>query len=193
MRRIITSFLLLVCSFSLMSFEAHAARFGGGRSFGVQRSHHSLYSNHAQKNKTYQNTHASNHNKSRLGSIVGGMLIGGLLTSLFMGHGFGAGLFSWLFVGLFVMMIFSLKRKWSPAMAQQAFSQRPFSFTQGSPFASASNTSTLNFDETSFLRQAQVYFIRLQAAYDQKNEKDLYNNKNDLPIFLVTFTKKNKR
>ena len=176
MRYLVSCALIALLSFSLLINEASAKRFGGGRSFGVQRSQSSLFSS----NKT-QNTSAlgQKFNKSRWGGILGGLLVGGLLASLFMGHGFASGIMSWLLLGAAAYFIITfLRRRAQPAM--QTAQASPFrQNTTNSPFNQyyANNTSSSNqtsdFVSETFLRDAKVTFIRLQAAYDQKNLDDL--------------------
>lgn len=175
MRSILSGLLIIMLSLGLMINEAAAKRFGGGRSFGMQRSHSSLFSS----NKT-QNTAsmAKKSNPNRWGGILGGLLVGGLLASLFMGNGLANGLMTWLILGIVLFFVINFFRRRMQPGAQSAhhsaFKQNPFqsntqSYTASQSF-SGSNAEQTN-DE--FLRQAKVLFIRLQAAYDQKNLEDL--------------------
>ncbi len=177
MRYFVSGLLIALLSFGLIINEASAKRFGGGRSFGVQRSQSSLFSS----NKT-QNTASlgQKFNKNRWGGMLGGLLVGGLLASLFMGHGFASGIMSWLLLAAAAYFIINfLRRRAQPAM--QTAQASPFKQnTYNSPFNNqyyASNTSssaqTTDFVNENFLRDAKVGFIRLQAAYDQKNLADL--------------------
>jgi predicted lipid-binding transport protein (Tim44 family) len=185
MSKLISCLLIALLSFGLLVNEASAKRFGGGRSFGVQRSHSSLFSP-----KKTQNTAAMGQKSSgsKWGGMLGGLLVGGLLASLFMGNGLGSGLMSWLILGAVLFFIVSFfRRRMQPGLqANQpsAFSQNSFSnFTKpftnsGSSNFSSSNTSDsaeypTGFDPENFLREAKVTFNRLQAAYDQKNLHDL--------------------
>ncbi|MGL6029325.1 MAG: Tim44 domain-containing protein, partial [Legionella sp.] len=67
MRSILSGLLIILLSFGLVINEAAAKRFGGGRSFGMQRSQSSLFSS----NKT-QNTAsiAKKANPNRWGGIL---------------------------------------------------------------------------------------------------------------------------
>lgn len=179
MRTLFLCLLMTVLTFGLVVNEASAKRFGGGRSFGVQRSHSSLF-----KQNTTQNTSAfaQRGNKSRWGGMLGGMLIGGLLASLFMGNGLMNGLMTWLILGSVLFFIVSfLRRKMHPgyqaSQPNQAFKQSPFSqFTQANTTNGFQGTATnqpAGFNADNFLRNAKVTFIRLQTAYDQKNLQDL--------------------
>ncbi|MGL5741471.1 MAG: Tim44 domain-containing protein [Legionella sp.] len=182
MRTFITCFMIALLSFGLLINEASANRFGGGRSFGVQRSQSSLYS----PNKT-QNSSAVGQrttNPSKWGGLLGGLLIGWLLTSLFMGHGVASGILSWLVVGAVLFFIIGFfRRRMQPGFQSsqsRSFNQSPFNnFTQ-SFHNGAESSSNNNFSEypagfapEDFLRDAKVTFNRLQAAYDQKHLQDL--------------------
>lgn len=178
MRNLISCLLITLLTFGLVINEASAKRFGGGRSFGVQRSQSSLF-----KQNTTQNTKSFGQgaNKSRWGGMLGGLLVGGLLASLFMGNGFANGLMTWLLLGAALFFIVSfLRRRMQPGFqtAQpNAFRQNSFNhFTKPeATFSSNNNFSEYpaGFVADDFLRNAKVTFIRLQAAYDQKNLQDL--------------------
>ncbi|HAT7927515.1 TPA: DUF1517 domain-containing protein [Legionella pneumophila] len=179
MRTLLSCFLITLLSFGLIINEASAKRFGGGRSFGIQRSQSSLFSS----NKTHNTSSLTQKaNKSRWGGVLGGLLVGGLLASLFMGNGLANGLITWLILGSVIFFVVSfLRRKMNPgfqATQSGAFRQNSFEqFTQnygnrnsgGAHFAQQETS----FDADNFLRDAKVTFIRLQAAYDQKNLQDL--------------------
>lgn len=179
MRYLLSCILLGLLTFGLCVNEASAGRFGGGRSFGVQRSHSSLFSQRATSNTR---AFSPRTNTNRWGSMLGGLVVGGLLASLFMGHGLGAGLLSWLMLGSLAFIIFGfLRQRIQPAY--QSTTTNPFrqanmnassQFNAASPHASTSAASyPSGFDVDSFLRSAKVTFIRLQTAYDQKNLQDL--------------------
>ncbi len=128
MRVLFSMFCIMLVTLSLFSTEAAAKRFGGGRSFGIQRSHSSLFSSARTATHT-PFTRQNAANKSRWGGILGGMLIGGLLTSLFMGHGFGTGLMTWLILGgaIFLLVNFMRSRMQPGWQSNQgaAFRQQP--------------------------------------------------------------------
>ncbi len=176
MRYFISCALIALLSFGLFVNEASAKRFGGGRSFGVQRSQSSLFSSNKTNNAA---SLSQKFNKNKWGGILGGLLIGGLLGSLFMGHGFASGIMSWLLLGAAIYFIINfLRRRQQPAM--QAAQAAPFrQNTYNSPFNqyysgnTSSSTTTSNAVSSDFLRDAKVAFFRLQAAYDQKNIADL--------------------
>ncbi|WED44050.1 Tim44 domain-containing protein [Legionella cardiaca] len=175
MRTLLLSLLIGLLSFGLIVNEAAAKRFGGGRSFGVQRSYSSLYSA-----KPKQNTIGQRANTNRWGGVLGGLLAGSLLASLFMGNGIGSGLLSWLIVGavLFFAVNFFRRRMQpgfqSPNASRQAFNWQPNNYANNNyQNAGGSSFYPAGFVEEEFLRDAKIKFIRLQAAYDQKNLQDL--------------------
>lgn len=176
MRTLFCYLLISLLSFGLFCNEAAAKRFGGGRSFGVQRSHSSLFQSHsAQKSSAYK----TQNTKSRWGGVLGGMLVGGLLASLFMGHGFANGIMTWLILAAAVFFIVNFfRRKMNPAfqsMHAQGTPNNVFNpFNQsGSSYTVSNSAYPSGFSSEQFVRQAKVQFIRLQAAYDQGNLQDL--------------------
>ena len=178
MKLVLSSVLLVMLAFFTFTHEASAGRFGGGRSFGVQRSHSSLFS----PQKSYSRpAYSQRANSNRWGSALGGLLVGGLLASLFMGHGFGTGILTWLLLGGFVLFVVGfLKRRMQPSFqmgGNSPFQQQPFHFSPSSYSSQTTSEKTTaypaGFEAESFLRQAKINFIRLQSAYDQKNTQDL--------------------
>lgn len=184
MRTLISCLLITLLSFGLLINEASAKRFGGGRSFGVQRSQSSMFS--PNKAATSSPLGQRTKNSSKWGGLLGGLLIGGLLTSLFMGHGLASGLMTWLILGavIFFAVNFFRKRMQPGVQTGQAgpFSQQqsPFSnftqaFNSNTAMSSGNDSSAMptDFSPASFLREAKVKFNRLQTAYDEKNTQDL--------------------
>ncbi|KTD37526.1 transmembrane protein [Legionella moravica] len=179
MRHFLSYFLIALLSFGLVINEASAKRFGGGRSFGVQRSQSSLFSSHKPQNTASMGQKA---NKSKWGGMLGGLLVGGLLASLFMGHGLANGLMTWLILGSVIFFVISfLRRRMQPGFQSSqsnAFRQNSFNhFTQPNSDSSSNSphftSNPVDFVSESFLRNAKVNFIRLQAAYDSKNLQDI--------------------
>lgn len=176
MKSIISFFIIALFTFGLVCNEASAKRFGGGRSFGTQRSMSSFSSP-----KTSQTSGLAGKSTNKWGGVLGGLLVGGLLASLFMGNGLATGLLTWLAVGAVIFFLINFfRRKMQPgyqtAQTNQ-FSQNSMeSFKQNltekyQQFASSSQPK--GFAEEDFLREAKVKFIRLQAAYDQQNMDDI--------------------
>lgn len=184
MRTLLSSLLILLLSFGLIINEASAKRFGGGRSFGVQRSQSSLFNQNRASNTASlaQKPNATNKWGGMLGGMLGGLLLGGLLTSLFMGNGLASGLITWLLLGAALFFLISfVRRRMQPGYqtAQGAsFSQNPIkdftqAFTSNTSGSAGASDYPAGFNPDAFLRQAKVLFIRMQTAYDQKNIDDL--------------------
>ena len=171
MRRFLTLFLLFVCTFAFVMSEAEAKRFGGGRGFGMQRSASSFSRSFAPQAPIAPI--AQRARNSWVGPLAG-LAVGGILASLLMGHGIGSGILSWLLIGGVIFMLISFVRSRKQMFATQA-NQFQHRYANASHFTGGAATSTppINFDEINFLREAKAQFIRLQAAYDQKNLQDI--------------------
>lgn len=181
MRKILSFLIISLFAFGLVVNEASAKRFGGGRSFGVQRSS----SSYSSFNKSSMNSMGQRSNASRWGGMLGGLLIGGLLASLFMQNGIAGGILTWLIVGAVILFLISVfRRRMQPGFQGgpgNRFSQNPLSdfqnqFTNNRHSAANRDsvvTYPVGFNADNFLREAKVLFMRLQAAYDQQNHDDL--------------------
>jgi len=182
--------LLLVClvTMGLFLHDAEAKRFGGGRSIGTQRS--TSHSATSQASSFAQNKLGMNQPGSTMSKWLGplaGLAAGGLLASLFMGHGIGSGIISWLLVGGLLLLVFSfIRNRMQPAaqsshqdhnyrnsFAQDAAAQFMRNSSQAQAAPTPVSSYPIGFDANAFIRDAKVQFIRLQAAYDQKNLNDL--------------------
>lgn len=186
-----TTIFFLIFSVSLfITNDAFAKRFGGGKSFGMQRSVAKQPSSYSTNQSSYkQPLNAAPAAKSRFGNwgaALAGLAAGGLLSYLLMGHGVGASLMSWLAIAMVIMLIvqFIRQRRMQPANGPQ--DRQPLSFFESSSSAphAAANTSSISpavfqsdaipgFNEEQFLRDVKGKFIRLQTAYDQKNLADI--------------------
>jgi predicted lipid-binding transport protein (Tim44 family) len=186
--------ILLVClvTFGLLINDAEARRFGGGRSFGISRSASSFSRPAPAFGQNYSNSQSpfsrAASPASRWFGPLAGLLTGGLLASLFMSNGIGSGVLSWLLVGGLILVVINLLRnRMQPApqyrrdhdfqnnFARDAAAQFMRNNTHSNHYAdnSRSNHYPVGFDSAAFLRDAKVQFIRLQAAYDQKNLNDI--------------------
>jgi predicted lipid-binding transport protein (Tim44 family) len=168
LRKSLLLFLVSLLAFTF-ALEANAKRFGGGKSFGMQRAN-THYSRTAPKAATPANT---NKTANKWLGPLAGLALGGLLASLFMGHGIGTGILSWLLLGGACFLLWNLFRKRiQPALssnyAPRAHSQAAFSAEE-----SRSGGISEHFDTHHFLRDSKVQFLRLQTAYDTKNLSDL--------------------
>jgi predicted lipid-binding transport protein (Tim44 family) len=184
MRNILSILMISFLAFGLVANEASAKRFGGGRSFGVFRSNKS-FSTPAAKTSSAMGQRSG---ASRWGGVLGGLLIGGLLASLFMHNGLAGGLLSWLLVGAVILFAINFfRRRMQPgyqSMSSQAsgqnniFGQNPIDsfkrqFNETNSSSTSGNSNPVGFNADEFLREAKGKFIRLQAAYDQKNLADI--------------------
>lgn len=185
MHKLLLAVFIGIFTFSFMITDASAARFGGGRSFGVSRQASSFVRpSSAPYSAPYSRPATPNSGSKWLGPLAG-FAAGGLLASLFMGHGggMGGGILSWLLMGgLIFFVIRFITSRFQPAVQQmqtanyqaQAQPTQPFSNVTPFNFNQQQNSAApIGFDEAGFLRQAKASFIRLQAAYDVKNLADL--------------------
>lgn len=187
------SIAMALCIGLTMSFEANAARFGGGKSMGSAPSH--------QARQTAPSTPAAAPNAagrpapaasgaSRWLGPLAGIAAGGLLASMFMGDGFqGMQIFDILIMAVIAFLIFRFiaarRRKQQgeqmataagPMTYQRESAQQPAqnSIFGGSGAASAA-APVINapawFNETRFLEAARSHFQSLQQHWDA-NEMD---------------------
>lgn len=174
MQKLLAHLMIILITFGMFIHEANAKRFGGGKSFGYQRSYSN--SQHASRNAT-PTTPQSPPTRNKWLAPLAGLAAGGLLASLFMGHGLGSGILSWIMIlaGAFLIwrIISRLKTNHRrPEAMQQAFQTEPASqFYDTSSYLPQENHT--GFDETAFLRTAKTIFIRLQNAFDHKNLNDI--------------------
>lgn len=169
MKKIIVLLLITFLSISFIS-DVQAKRFGGGRSFGASRA-----TNTFSRSPTQAISKPFAKARSWLGPLAG-LALGGILASLFMGHGFASGMMSWIAILAVIFLITAfIRRKFQPAPAMPNNNNNQFSDYQASsnrsPFMNLGGSSS--FNESEFLRQAKATFIRLQAAYDNKNLNDI--------------------
>lgn len=186
MKRFAIFLTIVLTSLSLLAANAEAKRFGGGGSFGKQRT----LSAPAQKSTAVpaQNTPAQPAAPQSTGNKWLGPLAGiaaGLgLAALFSHFGLGEGMGMLLMIILGAVAVFFvlslLRKKQQPAM-QYAGAGAPYGGTQQpvtQPLSGgASSTVAANipagFPVESFLRGAKTTFIRLQAANDRGDMEDI--------------------
>lgn len=189
MQRIV-SFLTIFClalSMVLISFDADARRFGGGRSFGKAPSHFSRQAAPTKPAATSPNQQGT-PGKRWLGSLAG-FMAGGLLASLLMGGGFsGINFFDILILALIVFCIFRFIKNRSqqtqPAVNNMAAYQGQDNYSTESSTTPATifgTQSTDNpapvinapawFNAEQFVSAAREHFMSLQGHWDA-NEMD---------------------
>lgn len=187
MKRLAILLTIVLTSLTLLATSAEARRFGGGSSFGKQRT----MSAPVQKapaaapapGAPAQPAAAPQPAGNRWLGPLAGLAIGAGLGALFAGSGFGGGMGSILMMilaGVAIMFVISMfRRKQAPAM-QYAGAGAPYGGSRepvqqplgGSAPAVAANIPA-DFPVESFLRSAKTSFIRLQAANDRKDLNDI--------------------
>ncbi len=180
MRKLFLLLFVSIIAIGIFITDAEAARFGGGRSFGMSRISQSggLF-NAGSATRSFQGAAASAAPRAGFGKWLGplaGFAAGGLLASLFMGHGLGTGILSWLLIGGLAFFVWRLMSSRLQPASQPPVSSNTFQYQAASNAAftpSATNVRPIGFDESAFLRQAKTIFIRLQADYDNKNSNDI--------------------
>ena len=189
MKRFAILLTIVLTSLSLLATSAEARRFGGGGSFGKQRT----MSAHVQKSPAAapapgtpaQPAAAPQSTGNKWLGPLAGLAIGAGLGALFAHFGMGEGMGTVLMIILAVVavtfLISMFRRKQQPAM-QYAGAGAPYAGTlEAAPQpmsgsvavpAAAANIPA-DFPVESFLRSAKTSFIRLQAANDRKDLDDI--------------------
>ena len=179
MKKFLVLAFLTVFSFSALSTDAYAKRFGGGKSFGKQQT-----TQPASPRPTGSPAPAAPGGRSWLGPLAG-LAAGGLLAAMFMGHGFdGLKMFDILLMVALAAGVYFLFRRMRQAQAPQPQSppmqyagmQQPGLFSapmSGSSALAAPDTRPAWFEDEPFLRAAKGHFIRLQEAYDRGDLQDI--------------------
>lgn len=182
MQRIFSFFAIICLSLSmvLVSFDADARRFGGGRSFGKAPSHQQT--RQATPNKPASPNQAA-PGRSWMGPLAG-FVAGGLLASLFMGGFNGINFFDIIVIGLLAFFIIRFIR--SRMQPQQQGANNSVNTFQGqdnnqSPIFGAQRSATASaepvinapawFNADSFVVAAKEHFMSLQEHWDA-NEMD---------------------
>ena len=197
MKNLILAVFVTVVALGLTVSDAKAARFGGGKSFGMQRQsvtpRPAAPTQQAVPKAPASPTAAPAAAPKRnwMGPIAG--LAAGLGIAALLSHfGMGEGMANLLMIGLLIMAaVFVIKllfRRSMPAArpsdsmqfagaGSSPINQNPQSAT---PFGSAapviaatSESVPAGFDTEGFLRIAKLNFVRLQASNDAKNFDDI--------------------
>jgi predicted lipid-binding transport protein (Tim44 family) len=192
MRSFFLLLITIICTIGIFINNAEAKRFGGGKSFGMQRS--STTSQFLNSPRSFANNVQQPFSTAKKWlAPLAGLALGGLLASLLMGNGIGSGILTWLIVGSVIFLLFNLiRRKMQPVENSQPLHHAYQSRSHANNYQSSyqenhqahqtmdtqaplnNNFSNIsNFNHEEFLRDAKVKFIRLQSAYDQKNLNDL--------------------
>ncbi len=174
MTRFFISLLAVFAVLGLFVQEADARRFGGGRSFGIQRTAPA-----PKATPTAPTRNAPTGTQPRRSGVFGavaGLAAGLGLAALFTHLGLGPEMATFFLVALLgfgALMIFRRLARMTPN-AQPSMAYAGQTQTGGSSSASPAHAATDSFDEAAFCREAKLNFIRLQAAYDVGNLDDIH-------------------
>jgi predicted lipid-binding transport protein (Tim44 family) len=172
----------------LATEAADAARLGGARSSGVQRSVPKSppaatpakpAQQQAAPNQAAPGAQPQPSGLARWMPMLGGLALGGLLGYLFAGNGLGGILLlALLAVGaVLVFRMFARRAAQSPRPVQYAGMDRETTLTPPAPAPGEAMPTAARFpagfDATSFLRGAKTNFVKLQLANDQGRLDDI--------------------
>lgn len=188
MRKFLALFLTLFLSMSMITTDAYAKRFGGGKSFGKQREGISQQAAPRAPAAPGSAAPAAAGGNRWLGPLAG-LAAGGLLASLFMGGAFDGikpmDILLMLALAAGVFFIMRAMRRKSAAPQATAYTAHGQSIQVPMPASNSSlplntpNASSVSgsrpdwFDDAAFVRDAKAHFIRLQAAYDTADLNDI--------------------
>ena len=187
MKRFLTLLTVALTAVSLFAATAEARRFGGGASFGKQRSFSQPPVQRAPAAGTAAaapaKTAAQPPGNKWLGPLAG-LALGAGLGALFAGGGLSGamgGILLAILAAVAATVLFARFRKTQPAM-QYAASGAPEggprepglpAVTGGAEFTPAASSAPVDFPVEEFLRNAKTSFIRLQTANDRKDLDDI--------------------
>jgi predicted lipid-binding transport protein (Tim44 family) len=190
MKRFVLFLTIVLTSLSLLAANAEAKRFGGGGSFGKQRTmsapaQRSADAAPAQAAPAQAGAPAKPANKwlGPLAGIAAGLGLAALFSHFGLGEGMGTILMIIVAVVAVMFLVSMFRRKQQPAMqyagagapyggSQQPVAQPLMGGASGAAPAAAANIPA-DFPVESFLRGAKTTFIRLQAANDRKDLNDI--------------------
>ncbi len=179
MKKCITLSLLVIFMLAVMAPDADARRFGGGFSFGKQRTHQTA-PKQLSRAKASPATKAGQRGSARTGmmGMLGGLALGGLLGTMFFGSAFeGIRIFDILIIGgLIFLAIWLLRRKAQPmayAGQQPDANTSPASTNFGPHPSSSVNMLRPDISEKHFLKAARDIFVRMQASWDAHDLEDI--------------------
>ncbi len=188
MKRFFTMLTVALTCLALFSPVAEAKRFGGGSSFGKQRSMPQKQAQKAPESTPAKpaSTPATPGGNKWLGPLAG-LAIGAGLASMFAGSGLGGAMGSimlaLLAAGVLMFLISRFSKSPKPVM-QYAGAGAPYNAPEVHPqplmggsansvAASFASNIPQDFPLDKFLRNAKSSFIRLQAANDRKDLDDI--------------------
>ena len=184
MKKFLMSLIIALTCMSLLSTVAEAKRFGGGSSFGKSRA---MPAKQAQRAPAAAPAPAPASAGNKWLGPLAGLAIGAGLATMFAGGGMGGMgggmssiLMALLAAGVIMFLISKFKNSQQNRM-QYAGGGAPYSppqpvieqsFGSGAATSNAGNIPQ-DFPVESFLRNAKMSFIRLQAANDSKDINDV--------------------
>ncbi len=188
MKRLLTLLTVAFTCLALFSPVAEAKRFGGGSSFGKQRTMPQRQAQKAPDTAPTQpaSTPAAPGGNKWLGPLAG-LAIGAGLASMFAGSGLGGAmgpmLLALLAAGVLMFLVSRFSKPQKPAMQyagagapyppQDVQQQAAHGGSANSVAASFASNIPQDFPVDKFLRNAKMSFIRLQAANDRKDADDI--------------------
>jgi predicted lipid-binding transport protein (Tim44 family) len=187
MKRFLLLLTIAITSLSLLAVNAEARRFGGGSSFGKQRT---MSPQQTQRAPTAAPAPAAPgaapaSTGSKWMGPLAGLAIGAGLGALFAGGGLGGmggamgSILMMLALAGVVMFAISLFRKQQQPAMQYAGNGTTTGYTPQQPLTPGVSAAPLassipaDFPVEAFLRSAKMSFIRLQAANDRKDLDDI--------------------
>ncbi len=190
MKKFLSLFFVALVSFGLAVHDADAKRFGGGSSFGKQRSTTSQQT--ATPPKPAQAPAAAPapapSGASKWLGPLAGLAAGGLLASMFMGGGLGGlggamgNILMMLAVAAGVFFLLRLLRKPQPQAQPMQYAGMGEQTVTGMVNAgggamampdAVASTRPAWFEDEPFLREAKKHFLRLQDDYDRADLNDI--------------------
>jgi len=186
MKRLLMLLTITLTTLSLFAATAEAKRFGGGGSFGKQRSVTPQQAPTTPSAAPAPGTTPAAAGNKWMGPLAG-LAIGAGLGALFTGGGLGGamgGILMALLAAGVVMFLIAKFRKPQTAMQYAGAGapyggsqpQQPFNGSSTAPLAAATASAAsipADFPVENFLRSAKTSFIRLQAANDRKDLSDI--------------------
>jgi predicted lipid-binding transport protein (Tim44 family) len=183
MKRTLISLFALFISLSFVMHDAEARRFGGGKSFGMQRSVPTRQSAAPTPQQQPGAAPATAPQKRNWMGPIAGLAAGLGLAALFSHFGMGEGMANFMMIALLAMAAFMLFR-WlmqrnAPAASTMQYAGMPqhaaaaFDQAPAAPGSGSVSAFPPGFDADAFAREAKLNFIRLQAAFDARNLDDI--------------------
>lgn len=191
MKRFLTLTIALLAGMTLLMAEAEAKRFGGGSSLGKSYSFSRskpapTSTNRATQNNAVSNPAARSSGASRWLGPLAGLAAGGLLAAMLFGDGFeGLQILDMLLIAglIFGAIVLFKAMRSRAATARPAGAGAPYQpggmNYQAEEFGGAAEPQAADydapgwFDAAGFVEGAKTHFIRLQAAWDKGDFRDI--------------------